>query len=195
MPSNRIDEIKFTIERIFSVWSLLPNVEKYQLECSTVPKLNNDFHQMVESVFLEEFRDGEIISNLFHDSTGHASFISVYDEACEISCYLLICHFYPVATLRIAPEWMIIEGVFSQWDFAPKDKERLDLIRQHVDMSNVALMNTKMSRIENDIREVLSLFNYSYLPWNSLEFSQEIKYCLRKNKAWDYIFYLGVPTG
>jgi hypothetical protein len=195
MSTNTKDEIKSTIMRAFNGFGFLPDTKQYQLECSKTPKLDNDFYQLIEDVFVEEFCNSEIISNFFDDSTGYASYISSYNEKYGVSCYLLICHFYPVATLRVAPDWMIVESGSSQWDFVPKDKGRLKLISQLVNMDNVILINNKMLRTQDSIVEILSLYNYLFLPWNSPEFNQEIRFCFRKNKAWDYIFYLGVPTG
>lgn len=194
MSTDIQNKIKSTIEGVFAK-DFLPDIKKYQIECSKTPELDHDFHQLVEDVFMEEFCDSEIISNFFYDSTGYASYISSFNENNGISCYLLICHFCPVATLRIAPDWMIVEGGSCQWSFTPKDKDRFNLIRQYVDMDNIELIDNKMLKIEDSIAEILSLYNYLYLRWDSPELNQEIRFCFRNNKAWDYIFYLGVPSG
>jgi hypothetical protein len=195
MLVDTANEIKDIITKSFDKWTSLPKRDEYQSACFSVPRLDENFQIMVEETFLREFADADITSNLFYDSTGHASYISAYVENYGISCYLLICHFYPVATLRVALDWMVAEGLSSQWDFMPDDKERLSLIHKYTDHRSLDLMNAGMLKIEDDISEILSQYNYLYLPWNSMEFNQVLESGFKVSKAWDYLFYLGVPAG
>ena len=93
-------------------------------------------------------------------------------------------HSYPVATLRASAAPGPSEGLDEEW--------RLDLESREA----VVRVRSDLASLTSPLRDLLESRGYAFAPPDAEAFQQRVRIGLfKRRKAWDYLFYLGVPTG
>jgi hypothetical protein len=146
------------------------------------PQLDDRFNDAAKEILKQELGGVEIYSNWNEDFDGNAWVIAGYVEFIGVVFCLLICCFYPVATVRAGAAYSIIGGLNKQWQLALNSQEEIELV------------NSTLTALEVPINSLLSDYGYLYLPPEADTLQQKIRadfFC--HYPAWDYLFYIGGP--
>ena len=171
----------------------------------SVPKLDAAFVEAVHSMFREEL--GEVssyVANEYNTYDGNADAIEAYKVEDRVGYYLVICGFYPVATLNYRgpklPE-KIKKMTYLQ------EYEELNLMNPYLQDYNTALhekpdiptktlvrVETHMKNLSIKLEPLLASYGYRFLPLEAEAFQQSIRTGLfSREKALNFLFWVGDP--
>src|SRR5262245_59707524 len=152
---------------------------------AAAPELPNDFFYKTQEILRERLGAAELFYE--NQTTGHAIAVGARPLSSSVTFHLLVCSFYPVATVRACTAPGPGEGLDDEWHLQLSD---LDAARS-VDAAVAALANP-----EGPLHCLVRSHGYIFAPPDAQAFQQWIRSGLFvRRKAWDYLFYLGVPTG
>jgi hypothetical protein len=180
-------EIREMITRLFGTtppWGLVWTEERVARARAlvAVPELPSEFFADARAIMRERVGPGEIFCD--EETTGHALAIGARVPSLGVTDYLLVCNFYPIATLRACTAPGPGEGLDEEW--------RLDLHGREAE----SRVSAGLAALAGPLHGLLASHGYLFAPPESEAFQQRIRAGLfGRRKAWDYLFYLGAPTG
>lgn len=149
------------------------------------PFLSHDFAEAAKLVFRQVFPTVKIEDFISYRRDGHAANLVGYEPKEQVSFFLLVCDYYPIATLRPTFGYSYyadgLMGIRGGWG-TPSDEEILR-----------SIFRTELTVLNREFSALLENYGYIFMPYDAPLFKTSIRRCLFwKTPIWDYLFYIGI---
>lgn len=181
-------ELRRIINTLFR-W--IPSIQTYWTEekgrlansLKSVPIIDSHFVEDAKLIFIDIFPNMIFEDYISYGRGGLANALVGYEPKEELSFYLLVCVYYPIATLR--PNLGFSGHHFSclesdGWN-SPVDEKIVNCIFER----EIKLLTANFSAL-------LEAYGYIFLPYDSKLFRKRILVDLfHFPRIWDYLFFIG----